>query len=196
MRQPRIHSVLATVFINSGCWTDRPVRPTQFTGSASTDCGQGAGRQFDNMAPFCGQGYSTTPVACYSTVFHVFHDSDRVGTYCHAPARLTRPRSIAPSIRRQTMAARIFVRTRNLPFPIREPIERKKNIPAYHIRPMIIAVFRPYHGQLQTRFWRCDERRRNSSSKCPSRIYIRAVHQQRVLRAGSSAKGITPSFPS
>jgi hypothetical protein len=35
------------------------------------------------MAPCCGQGYSTTPVACYSTVFHVFHDSDRVGTYCH-----------------------------------------------------------------------------------------------------------------
>jgi hypothetical protein len=55
------------------------------------------------------------------------------------------------------MAARIFVRTRNLPFLIREPIERKKNIPAHHIRLMIIAVFRPYHGQLQTRFWRCDE---------------------------------------
>lgn len=93
MRQLRIHFVLATVFISSGCWSDRPVRPTQSSGasslnSASADCGQGSGRQFDNMAPCCGQGYSTTPVACYSTVFHVFHDSDRIGTYCHGSGAL------------------------------------------------------------------------------------------------------------
>ena len=88
VRQVSIPFVLATLFISSGCWTDRPIQPTHSyevssISSASVDCGQGSRGQFDNMAPCSGPGYSTTPVVCYSTVFHVSHDGDRVGTYCH-----------------------------------------------------------------------------------------------------------------
>ena len=85
-RRSRVRSGVAYLVLHK--FFGESLEEVQSLNSASADCGQGSGRQFDNMAPCCGQGYSTTPVDCYSTVFHVFHDSDRIGTYCHGSGAL------------------------------------------------------------------------------------------------------------
>jgi hypothetical protein len=60
---------------------------------------------------------------------------------------------------------------------------------------MIIAVVRPYHGQLQTRFWRCDEMGQELFLEVPKpHLYPRNSPTESSSR-GSSAKGITPFVP-